>query len=279
MDDDVELIPAHRLEVTARFIEFAHTHLQTTGERAFTLEIPARFIASAKDHLETGGERTVTLLIETGEMVCIGVSTRQVTAAAAPRAKPSSEPIPPPNRTWTRRDITEEALLEVVRLHGPIDVRTLGNTMGIDSKDASLRSKIAQLLYKMADDKQLRVSGHKRYRSFSIPGSTEPKMELRPQRKAGPAVQRRTIFRTDITPERVAEQLRNAGSPITSRTIGDMLGIPREDNSVRAKITEVVRLLIGSGHVRSQGVSGPFRTYELVTNGDTNADTTAAEAS
>jgi len=277
MDDDVELIPARRLEVTARFIEFAHTHLQTTGERAFTLEIPARFIASAKDHLETGGERTVTLLIETGEMVCIGVSTRQATAA--PRGKPSSEPIPPPKQTWTRGDITEEALLEVVRLHGPIDVRTLGNTMGIDSKDASLRSKIAQLLYKMADDKQLRVSGHKRYRSFSIPGSTEPKMELRPQRKAAPATQRRTIFRSDITRERIAEQLRNAGSPITSRTIGDMLGIPRHDNSVRSKITEVVRSLVASGHVRSIGVSGPFRTYELVTNGDTEADTTAAEAS
>jgi len=268
MDDDVELVRAKRLEITNRFIQFAYEQLQASGERTFSLEIPARLIQSAKEHLETSGETTVMLLIETGEMVCIGISTRKPLRIKGPPLRPETE-APIGQQPWTFTSVTEDALLSLITMHGPIDVKGLSDVMGIDTKDANLRGKIGRLLYKMANNKVLQTTGNPRYRSFV---AAAQKMHLRPQKRT---TQRRSVMRGDVTRDRVIDQMRSAGSPIIARTLGDIFGIPRTDNSVRSKITEIIRSLIADGEVRFCGMQDGYRAYELVSDDESTVSASA----
>jgi hypothetical protein len=64
--------------------------------------------------------------------------------------------------------------------------------------------------------------------------------------------------------------MQTAGEPVSSRKIGDLLGIPRPDNIVRSKITELVRILIQAGRIQQVTVGDRVRDehggrlYELV---------------
>lgn len=74
--------------------------------------------------------------------------------------------------------------------------------------------------------------------------------------------------RGDITLEMVVAQLSNG--PLTSRIVGDNLGIPRHDNTVRSKITEHMRQLQKTGRVRQVHTERDKgeRIYELVSDSE-----------
>ncbi len=71
----------------------------------------------------------------------------------------------------------------------------------------------------------------------------------------------RTIGRKDITDEMVINILRLEG-PINSRTIGDRIGIPRTDNIVRSKITEVIGRLRAANLVQRLEVQNGGHLYQ-----------------
>lgn len=234
MSDDMEMILAKRMPVSARFIEQAAEHIRTTGVRIVDLlvlsEVPIE-----------------------GELTCVGVSTRRLLTGPTVSAKP----VPmPPTSNWTLDTLSDTVVLDIITSQGPVSTRTIGDSLGIAGGDVSLRNKIRRVLASLIKSKQIRMLGDRRYPKFQ-----SSKMKVRPE---GP----RTMKRGDITLEMVVAQLSNG--PLTSRIVGDNLGIPRHDNTVRSKITEHMRQLQKTGRVRQVHTERDKgeRIYELVSDSE-----------
>jgi len=216
------------------------------------VDIPARFIRQAFEHLQHTGDRYVTFIFA-GEMVadavCYGISTQRVPPSRMITDQRPESVTP----KWSLQAITTSVVLEVIREHGPINAKTINDKLGIDRGDASLRQRTRRLLESLAGARVIRRSGgSQRMPEYAITRGS------RPMTAAASGMQRK-----DITDEMVLEQLRTG--PISSRDIGDNLGLDRKDNSVRSKITEIIGRLLHEDRVRHvSGSLGTGRMYELI---------------
>jgi hypothetical protein len=212
------------------------------------IDIPARFIRQATEHIAHTQVRYVTFMF-TGEMtedaICIGVTTRLMLTDQRPKAAPNPAPI-----TAT---LSEATVLDTVRQHGPMSSQQVSDALGIARGDETKRAKVRRFLSDLVTAKAVRPTGPERYPKYVVTNATMP---LRKSR-------RRRMKRKDITRDIVVEKLRSGQS--TSKAIGDALGIPRPDNLVRAKITEIIGQLIATGRVRTTSLtSHGGRVYELL---------------
>jgi len=214
------------------------------------VDIPARFIRQAFEHLQHTGDRYVTFIFA-GELVadavCYGISTQRVPPSRMiidQHLEPTTKP------KWTISSITTSVVLEVIREHGPINAKAISDKLGIARGDIPLRQRMRRVLESLVATRVVRRSGSRRFPDYALTRGSRPKT-------AESSMQRR-----DITDEMVLEQLRTG--PLTSRDIGDNLGLDRKNNSVRSKITEIIGRLIREDRVRHvSGDKGLGRMYEL----------------
>lgn len=233
------------------------------------IDVPVRFIQQAWEHIQATGVRYVTLQFV--EDICIGVDTRirRMIQQQSPVSQPIGEPISEPTSDWTRQTLTDEVILGVLGQHGTLYARQIGDILSIPGSDTALRQRIHRILVHLVATKAVRTSGLKQRPKYALAKTplAQPRM---PKRTAPPRKVTRKVTRKDITEELVIEQFQTAREPLSSRQIGDVLGIARPDNLVRAKITEIVRILIQSGRVQQvstgERVRDEFggRLYELV---------------
>lgn len=228
------------------------------GSISYTgIDIPARFIRQAAEHVEHTGSRHVTFLF-TGQVesaVCIGITTQLRITDQRPRPPRMTETV----ETETPREVTRDSVLQMIRQNEKINMRSLGDQMGVPRSDTNTRSRIRKHVTALSEDRLIKKTDNTRYPSYAVTrkGSNNTKMSVRSQPP-------RSINRRDITEEAVLEAF--AKTPrLSSKKIGDDLQIPRPDNLVRSKITEVVRGLIHAGRVRDTGEKEDGgRLYELV---------------
>lgn len=228
------------------------------------IDIPARFIRQAMDHLEHTASRYVTFLF-TGEQVidaiCVGVTTRLLITDQR-RGGPPAAPPPETATIWTVANLTNEVILAEVRKHGTIDVRGLGNAMGIPGNAIPQRQRIRRVLAALTKERLLRKTSKKgAFPSYTIVGRKSsqppPTMPLRPGHR---------VTRKDITEEKVMALIPPTGR-ISARAIGDALNIPRSDASVRGKVSTLILDLVRAGRVRiveDNREEGGGRLYELI---------------
>ena len=221
------------------------------------IDIPAKFIRQAFEHLQHTNARYVTFLFANEmvmDAVCTGVSTSTRRALSSPpvdtfTARPDSaldEMADLDEMMDDSQPVNKQQVLAIVTKHGPINTREVGDALGIGRKDANQRQRIHRVLKHLQKHKSIRVMNtDERYPQY-VPTTrvASPSMPRRPFT--------RTIHRRDITPEMVLEHLRS-GKPLTSRTIGDLIGVPRPDAHVRSKITEVMGGLVSQGLVKKVG--------------------------
>lgn len=231
------------------------------------IDIPARFIRQATEHIDHTGSRYVTFLF-TGEQVmdaiCVGVTTRLLITDQRPTAQPVRPVGPIPAGPWTIATLTNEVILSQVQEHGQINVRRIGDNLGIAGSNISLRQRIRRVLAALTAAGAIhKIASDGTVPDYAVTGET-PTMPLR--------TRRRRITRKDITEERVLGIIQKNGRT-SSRIIGDIMNIPRGDASVRGKISTVIQDLTKAGRVRiTEGTAdGGGRLYEM-------ASETVAEA-
>ena len=224
------------------------------------VEIPARFIRQAYEHIEHSHSPYVALLFANeriAEAVCVGVSTRR---SLPPPVKALPAPAP---TTHTMQTLTEDVVLDVIRQAGLIDTQRIGDALGIAGNNIPLRQRIRRVLRKLTESKTIRKSGDKHFPKYSLTGvapePVERKMPLRTNR---------TITRKHITEEGVLRMLQSGA--MTSRDIGDKLGIPRSDSLVRSKITEIVGKLAKKNQISRSGINNG-RLYQIIQHMQTSS--------
>jgi hypothetical protein len=228
MSDDLEFIPTRRVEVSARFIRQAYEHIEATKDHHVIL----LFSGLQNDQ----------------EITCVGISTRRLFTeqlSSEPAMPNAARPVTEaPGGPWSMETLTDDVVLAIVNEHGPINTTTVAEMLGIPSEVTNLRQKIRRIMERLVKQRQLRQSGSGRSQTFS---------KREPARMSVRAASGRKLSRSDITEERVVDVMQQAGGPISSRTIGDMLQIPRNDALVRSKITLVIAALRDAGRVKIAG--------------------------
>jgi hypothetical protein len=217
------------------------------------VDIPARFIRQAFEHLQHTGDRYVTFIFA-GEMVadavCYGITTQR----PAPVKLITDQRNPDDAPTWTIKSLTNNVILETVQRDGPINTKMICDRLDIARSDIPLRQRVRRALETLVQSRLIRKTGDKRYPDF-IAGQRsgrQPGHQDRVGRK-----------RSDITEEMVIAQMQQG--PMSSRDIGDRLGIERKDVHLRGRITEVIKALLKQNRARHiAGNMGTGRMYELI---------------
>jgi hypothetical protein len=238
-DDDVVMTPTRLVDIPAKFIHQAFEHLQHTNARHVTFMFANEMIIDA---------------------ICIGINTSTRRALPAPVfEKPSIEidnrvDIKVPQAAEkSDKALTPEIVFDVISKNSPINVRQIGDKLGLGS-DARQRAIVQRLVRKLSKDELISIVGNGYYPQY-IPTES--------------ATSPRTISRKNITEQVILQHLRSATS-MTSRGMGDLIGIPRSDTSIRGKITLVMSQLLSHGLVESIGYEsdGSGRVYKIVNSTD-----------
>jgi hypothetical protein len=238
------------------------------------IDIPARFIRQAMEHIENTGNRYVTFLFA-GEQVidaiCVGVTTRLLITDQRRTASPT--PTPEPDVPWTVQTLTDEAVLAKMRELGSATVRKVGDSFGLPGHAIAQRQRIRRVLSALTEERLLtkrepRV-GFPIY-SIAVRKSSQPPPTM-------PIHAGRRVTRKDITDDKLLALIEENGGRMSSRAMGDAMNIPRPDNLVRGKITQLIFEMTKAGRVRYSGENeeGGGRLYELVPATETDANTDA----
>jgi hypothetical protein len=245
MDDETIVLLSRSIDIPARFIRQAYEHIQRSSNRY----VPFRFT----------GERVE-------EAVCVGVGAQFLLTDQRPQ--PEQAPAQPPS-PFTLQTLTDDVVLGLLRQKTqPQNGRQIGDALGIPTDDISIRQRLRRVLVGLVEDKMLRRSngpGHFPYYAVTEKAKRETKTETKPETMPLRPQRGRKITRHDVTEDVLLAQLREKRR-ISSRAIGDVLGIPRPDNIVRGKITQLIAKLIKEGQVQHSGMIEPGggKLYELV---------------
>lgn len=215
------------------------------------IDIPAKMILDAAEHLQHTNARYVSFIF-LGEglenAICIGVSTRRLIThqPAKPAPTPKDDPI--------------DAVLELLQKHGRLTTRQVADKLGIPGADSAQRKRISRTLDEaLAAGLIVKGAGH--YPEWRIADGEGEQPVNRPVKMQK---RHRKINRKDISIETIRQILQDRGA-VSSRTIGDVIGIPRNDSAVRGKITETIGKMRLTGEVKPMEQSeGGFPLYELV---------------
>lgn len=241
---------------------------EVIAELTRPIDIPARFIRQAYELIQRSGTRYVPFRFtgeRVGEAVCVGVGGQPLLTDQRP-----PEPAAGPTSTYTVETLTTDVVLGfLLQQQQPMSTRQIGDALGTLSDDVPVRQKLRRVLVGLVDDRMLRRSrGPGHFPHYAITDKakrTEERAKPDPESMPLRTPHRRAKTRNDITEDVVVNQIRQTGR-ISSRGIGDALGIPRPDTSVRGKITERMAKLVKEGRVQDTGTIEPGggKLYELV---------------
>jgi hypothetical protein len=235
--------------------------------RYHEIDIPARFIQQAMEHIDHTQVRYVTLIFAgemTGDAICVGITTRQRPRVVRPdspqtASETSQTAKKPATRVRSLNSITDAVVLDVVRQRGPVSTADISVALGVPPKAIPQRQKIWRTVTKLNGLNLIMPSTSAgRAKSWSVTeDAATVRMPLRPRRKMN--------SRQQITEEMVLAQFR-AGLT-TSKAISDAMDLPRQDASLRGRISEIIRNLLIKGVLDKTDKTvdgGPV--YQLVTD-------------
>lgn len=243
--------------------------------RYHEIDIPARFIRQASEHIDHTQARWVTFIFtgeNTEDAVCAGVTTRLMIADQRPRMarqpQPASEPPEPQvkrkRKTPTAKsprlkDISDDMIVAIIR-QAPASTAEICHALGVPTSDVPVRQKIWRVVTKLGATGALGRKGNERNAKWIIADDAANTTADQPQMPVRHAKRKPT--RKQISEDMVLNTMREGN--LTSKTVSDSLGIPRNDVSTRGRVTEHIRHLKDKGTIRrTERMTDGGPVYEL----------------
>lgn len=198
------------------------------------VEMDEDLIRAALDHMSMANSSTITIQIVNGR--CVAIDTEASTkkplkALPAPSASPAPQA---PKSAISLESLTESVILDSIN-DGFKTAFDISERLDIARKDSPRRGKISRLLGKLrTDGKIVLVGGGQGQQIYAI----ADKPQQMPLTK-----NQRPVPRGSVT-EPVLYNLLSKNGPLLSKDISDKLGIPRNDASVRSKVSAVLGDLV-----------------------------------